>query len=162
MQDVARFVAQLPDLAERTSRAGAVLSGDAAAHAHLAVVTGTTPNELRYAALPAHQVEAVFPAGSSSVRGVAEAAGPVVDVLRARLDLFTTELTLTDGTRVPVLTVDAVLAQLLARGGLALGLAGLLVRLCASSVDADEVREILKAARQGDRFQPLLELIDVA
>jgi hypothetical protein len=59
---------------------------------------------------------------------------------------------------VPILSRDAVVAELLAQAGLALGLAGLMVRLC-PAIDPDEVRELLKAARQGDRFQPLLELV---
>ena len=162
MRDVARFASELPDLAERLSRAGALLSGEAAAHAHLASVTGTTAADPRYAALPPRAVEAVLPAGRATVEGVVEATGPIVDALRTRLDLFSTTVTLHDGTQVPVLSLEAVLAQLLARGGLALGLVGMLVRLCGTSIDVDEVREILKSARQGDRFQPLLELMDVA
>jgi hypothetical protein len=47
--------------------------------------------------------------------------------------------------------------------GFALALAGMVIRLANEPpVDVDEVRELLKAARQGDRFQPLLELLDVA
>ena len=55
------------------------------------------------------------------------------------------------------------MAQLLGRGGLVLGLAGSLLRLANDPpIDVDEVREVLKAARLGDRFQPLLELLQVA
>jgi hypothetical protein len=44
-----------------------------------------------------------------------------------------------------------------------LGLAGTLIRVCNQpAVDPDDIREILKAARQGERFQPLLELLSVA
>lgn len=84
-------------------------------------------------------------------------------VLRPRLDLFTTNVTLADGTVVPTLTREAVLAQLLAQGGLAIALAGSIVALAnRPPIDVDEVREILKAAGRGECFQPLLELLDVA
>lgn len=164
MRDVGELVSALPALAARLTRAGALLSGEAAAHAHLVAATATVPGEpARYAALPPRRVEAVLPAGARPVDGVEEASSPVVEALRPRLDLFSTTVVLGDGTMVPVLSLEAVLAELLGRGGLALGLAGLLVRLCGrDAVDVDGVREILKAARQGERFQPLLELMEVA
>ena len=100
-----------------------------------------------------------MPAGADAA-GVEPDRGAVAEVLRARLDLFGTTVVLPDGERVPVLRREAVIAQLLAQGGLALGLTGVILAIT-GPIDADEVREILKAARQGDRFQPLLELLDV-
>jgi hypothetical protein len=50
-------------------------------------------------------------------------------------------VTLSDGTRIPVLTREAVMAQLLSQGGLALGLAGALLRVVGDPLlDRDEVR----------------------
>ncbi len=79
------------------------------------------------------------------------------------MPLFAMQVALSEETVIPTLSREAVLAQLLDLGGLALGLAGLLVRLANHPpVDVDNVRELLKAARRPERFQPLLELLDVA
>lgn len=53
------------------------------------------------------------------------------------------------------------LAQLFDRGGLAISLAGKRLHSAHErEIDIDEVRELLKAARRGDRFQPeLRELV---
>jgi hypothetical protein len=96
------------------------------------------------------------------VAGVEPALGAVADVVRGRLDLFAATTMLGD-TPVPVLPREAVAADLLAHGGLSLGLLGLTLRLAGEPpIDVDEVREILEAARRGQSFQPPLELLDVA
>jgi len=70
---------------------------------------------------------------------------------------------LADGTVVPVLSREAVLAQMLEQGGLSIGLAGTLIQVGGEPpIDVDEVRELLKAARQNERFQLLLELVQIA
>ena len=157
------FLSLVAETAGLVSESGGAFSGEAAAHVHLASATGTRPGEKRrYVALPPRRVEAIFPFGGPTVSGVEPTAGAVADVLRARLDLFSTRLPLGE-TPVPVLSAAAVAAHLLAQGGLSLGLLGIMLRLVGPrSIDVDEVREILKAARQGERFQPLLELLDVA
>ena len=159
-----RALQSIRDAAPAIEQSGAVISGAAAAHVHLMVATGTTPGgPILYAALPPRRLTAIYPNGVVQVPGIEPDSGPVADVLRARLDLFGATATLGDGTPVPVLSRDAVVAELLSRGGLALGLAGTLIRVCDQpAVDPDEVREILKAACQGERFQPLLELLSVA
>jgi hypothetical protein len=139
---------------------GAALSGEGAAHVHLAAATGTDPDgAVRYLALRPRRLEAVYPDGSRTIAGIDAAESPVAEVVRANLALFSAPILL-GGVTVPTLTREAVAADLLARGGLSLGVLGVMLRV--GPVDADEVREILKAARQGERFQPLLELLDVA
>jgi len=155
---------RIRDAAGVLRRAGAAVSGEAAAHVHLAAATSTVPGgPAGYLALPPAGLTAVFPEESMALTQVESDRGAVADALRHRLDLFTTTLVLADGTRVPVLTREAVLAQLLSQSGLALGLAGTVLMVAGQPpVDPDEVRAILKAACQGDRFQPLLELLAVA
>lgn len=158
------FLDGLPALAERLRRADLVLSGDAAAHVHLASATESVPGEPpRYSALPPRAVEAIGGADAAEVDGVTRDVSPVAMVLQQRLELFVREIRLRDGTSVRTLSREAVLAQLLAKGGLAIALAGALLSVTRETpIDPDDVREILKAARQGERFQPLLELLDVA
>jgi len=124
--------------------------------------------DVLYIALPPRAWEIVGP--DDAVLGVLAAShrlvvvsDPVAVVVRTSWPLFVTRVPVADGLRVPVLTREAVIASLLSRGGLAIGLAGILMRgTGAASLNADEVREILKAARQPERFQPMLELLDVA
>lgn len=159
-----RFLGRLRELAPRVARHGGVLSGEAAAHIHLAAATGSRcDDEPRYLALGPRRIEIILPVGGVDIAGVEQDVREVGDVLRSRLDLFSTTVRLPGGPDVQALTREAVLAELLSDGGLALGLAGMLIRLANDPpADVDEVREILKAARQGDRFQPLLELLEVA
>jgi hypothetical protein len=154
----------LPALAAELDAAGAVLSGESALHVHLAAATGSVPGEPpKYAALAPGVIEAVFPEDARDIAGVKRATGAVAELLSGRLDLYSTRVRLADGTVVPTLTREAVLATLLARGGLAIGIAGKLLMVAPEpAVDVDVVREILKASRLGDRFQPLLELLNVA
>lgn len=87
----------------------------------------------------------------------------VGSVIARSLPHFGVVLTLGDGVQVPVLRSDAVLAELLERGGLAIGIAGVLLRLLgAQRPDPDDVRDLLNAACKPERFQPLLELLEVA
>lgn len=152
-----RLHAIAPDLAA----CGAVLSGDAAAHAWIMRATGTWHGEpVRYLALPTGTPRVIVAAGPALPAGVRLDSGPVVEVLQSALPLYSTSLRLPHGPEIPVLTREATLAQLLARGGVAIALAGLLLRAAPEPpIDPDVVREILKAARLGDRFQPLLELL---
>ena len=154
----------LPTLGPALGAIGAVLSGESAAHVHLAAATASIPgHSVRYAALIPRRVHAIVPEGARDVPGVERDVGVITEVLRERLPLVSTIVTLADGTSVPTLSREAVIAQLLALGGLAVGLAGTLIHVAnVPPIDVDEVREILKAARQGERFQPLLELLDVA
>ncbi|MBN2497481.1 MAG: hypothetical protein JXR96_23010 [Deltaproteobacteria bacterium] len=151
-------------LAPSLRAAGAVLSGEAAAHVHLIAATGTQPSQPpRYPALAPARIEAILPAGAVGPSGIEPDQSAVAEALRPRLELFTCGLDIGAGEAVPALRREAVMAQLLGRAGLALGLAGILLRLANDPpIDVDEVREILKAARLGDRFQPLLELLHVA
>ncbi|HEY3355299.1 MAG TPA: hypothetical protein VGQ83_18770 [Polyangia bacterium] len=146
-----------------TSARGA-FSGEAAAHAHLAAATGAVPGgATRYLALPPERLEAVFPAAGATAPGVETDRDPVAELVGGHLDLFATTARLADGSEIPALSREAVVAELLARGGLALALVGLLLRHQGDRpLDVDEVREILKAARQGEAFPPLAELIDAA
>lgn len=161
MITVREALAAIRQQAAALAHAGGALSGEAAAHVYLAVATGTRPDESpRYIALPPRHLEAVFPSDGVNIAGLQTDTSPVAEVVRRRLDLFSTSVPLGDGTSVPTLTREAVAAELLARRGLSLGLLGTLLQVSAP-IDQDEVREILKAARQGDHFQPLLELLDV-
>ena len=73
-----------------------------------------------------------------------------------------THATLADGTVLPVLRREPALAELLSRGGLAIGLAGILLRFRGEDpLDVDEVRELLKAAQQPERYRSLPELLAV-
>jgi hypothetical protein len=165
MSPEARLLAALKRVAPAVADAGAVICGGAAAHAHVAAATDSVPGgPIRYAALVPRRIQVVCPEGAAArmaALGLDVDESPVATFVRVRLDLFATVLRLADGTAVPVLSREAVTAQLLGRGGLSVGLAGLLVRLC-RPLDADEVREILKAAGQPERFQPLQELLAVA
>lgn len=117
----------------------------------------------RYAALAPRRLDAIFPTGADEPAGVEADRSAVAEVLRHRLDLYSTTVELSGGVRVTTLRREAVMAQLLGRDGLVLGLSGSLLRLANDPpIDVDEVREVLKAARLGDRFQPLLELLQVA
>jgi hypothetical protein len=157
-----KVLSTIRETAAALARAGGTLSGEAAAHVHLAAATGSRPDESpRYIALPPRRLEAVFSGDAVKVAGLETDTSPVAEVVRRRLDLFATSVLLADGTSVPTLTKEAVAAGLLAQGGFALALLGTLLRVC-PPIDPDDVREILKAARQGDRFQPFLELLDVA
>jgi hypothetical protein len=155
---------RLRDLAEPLRRAGAFLSGEAAAHLHAAVATGSEPGKPpRYSALPPLCIQAIFTEDHVAIAGVTRDLGAVAGVVRARPDLFTTAAALAGTQAIPVVTREAAVAGLLAQGGLAIGLAGTLVAVAREpALDVDAVREILKAAGQGERFQPLLELLDVA
>lgn len=163
-----RIVARLAELAPPLTSAGACLSGAAAAHAHLAAATESRIGApLRYIALPPREWEAVGAGGGAlasvaALHGLRVATGPVEDVVRSSWPLFASSVALADGATVPVLTREAVLATLLSRGGLAIGLAGIMLRGTREPIDPDDVRELLKAARQPERYQPLLELLDVA
>jgi hypothetical protein len=161
---IAELLIEVRAAAGELGHAGGVLSGEAAAHAHVAAATGTAPGgPPRYAALVPKLVEAIFAHDGVVARSVHRDESEVAAVLRPRLDLFVTSVTLADGTVVPTLTREAVLAQLLAKGGLAIALAGSIVALAnRPAIDVDQVREILKSAGLGERFQPLLELLDVA
>jgi len=140
------------------------LSDEAAAHAYLAAATRSRPGEApRYAALPPRCVRVLSADDARPVAGAEFDSSAVARVLRHRLDLFAAVLELVDGTRIAVPTREAVIAQLLARGGLALGLIASMLRVQPDSVlDTDEVRDLLKDARLSERYQPLLELLDVA
>lgn len=156
------FLSRAVGKAEELRRAGAVLSGEAAAHAHLASASRSVPGAAsKYPALGPTRLEAVLPEGTEPIAEIGPDRSAIADLVRSRLDLFGTTVALADGTRIPVVTREAAIAQLLVRGGLALGLAGLMLRFASPPIDPDDVREILKAARQGERFQPLLELLDV-
>lgn len=159
--EIEQLSERLHDIAAELASSGAVLSADAAAHAWIMRATGTWHGEpVRYLALPTGVPRAIVPSGAVPPPGVRPDAGPVVEVLQAALPLYSTTLRLPHGPEIPVLTREAVLAQLLARGGIAIALAGLLLRAAPEPpIDPDVVREILKAARLGDRFQPLLELL---
>ena len=163
MPRLADIIQQIREAAPGLERVGAVLSSEAAAHAHLMAATGSDPSgRPRYPALAPRRLFAIYPQGASAIPGFEPEGGPVAEELAGRIDLHRTTVTLADGTRVPVLSREAVLAQLLERGGLSLGLAGILIRICSDPpIDTDDVRDILKAARQGERFQPLLELLAV-
>ncbi|HEY3237448.1 MAG TPA: hypothetical protein VGJ84_22205 [Polyangiaceae bacterium] len=143
---------------------GAVLSGESAAHLYLAAATSSRPGQPpRYSALPPQRIEAIVPAGAVEPPGVSSDRSAVADAVRPVLALFTRNVVLADGTEVPTLSREAVLAELLGRGGLAIGLAGTLMQLANDPpIEIDEVRELLKAARLSERFQPLLELVQIA
>jgi hypothetical protein len=160
---LASYLGRVNALARTLRARRCVLSGEAAAHLHIAHATGTElGGEARYLALVPRKIEVVIPAGEPDIEGVVRDARPVSQVL-GHSNLFTVELGLRRGDALPVLRREAVLAELLGDGGLALALAGMMLRLANEPpVDVDEVRELLKAARQGDRFQPLLELLEVA
>ncbi len=167
MNDEARLLEDLRRLEPSLREIGAVVSGEAAAHVHLAAATGSAAGgPIHYRALAPARIQVLCPEGVEARPrpiGVEPDQSAVGEVLRARLDLFTVRVSLADGTTMAVLSREAVLAELLEAGGLSVGLAGLLVRLAAEPpLDVDEVREILKAARQPERFQPLLELLAVA
>jgi hypothetical protein len=157
------FVASMPALAERARSAGVLLSGEIAAHAHLAVASGSQPGAPpRYAALVPRRIAVIASDPATTMSGAEAETGALAEVLRHRLDLYRTTVRL-GHTELPVLTKEAVVAQLLSQGGLAIGLVAALLRVaCDPPLDVDVVRELLKAARQGERYQPLLELLDVA
>jgi hypothetical protein len=154
----------LPAIAASLRVVSGVLSGEAAAHLHLAAATRSVPGQPpRYCALAPRAIEAILPPDAPDLPGIERDRDRVAEVVAGRIESYAVELRLDDGTVVRGLSREAVLAQLLARGGLAIGLAGSLVRLADTPpVDVDEVRELLKAARAGERFQPLLELLQVA
>ena len=167
MSPEARLLARVQRVAPSLLECGAFVSGAAAAHVHLAAATRSAADgTVGYVALVPGSVQVVCPDGAAerlASIGLECDSSRVALVVRRRLDLFATIAQWVDGTRVPVLSRDALLAQLLAQGGLAIGLAGLVVRLCRRPrLDPDVVREILKAAGQPDRFQPLHELLAVA
>ena len=157
------FVADLPALAERAKSAGVLLAGEVAAHAHLAAASNSRPGERpRYAALVPRRIRVIASDAAATMPGAEAETSALAEVLRHRLDLYRTTVWL-GGTELPVLTKEAVVAQLLSQGGLAIGLVATLLRVaCDPPLDVDVVRELLKAARQGERYQPLLELLDVA
>jgi hypothetical protein len=159
-----RWLDELPTLARSLREAGGVLTGEPAAHVHMAAATGSVPGAApAYPALPPPPTQAILPGEVASIRGATADLGAVAETVRHRLDLFSTIIRLSDGTEVPVLSREAVLADLLSKGGLAVGVAGVLLRVAGDPpVDTDEVREILKAARMGHLFQPMLELMDGA
>jgi len=163
-QSLAEFVAALPRLARDAETARALLSDEAAAHAYLAAATKSRPGEApRYAALVPRRVRILAADEARPVAGAEFDSSAVAQLLRHRLDSFGTTVELADGTRIPVPTREAVVAQLLARGGLALGLVASMLRVQPdAALDTDEVRDLLKAARLSERYQPLLELLDVA
>jgi hypothetical protein len=166
--DVDLALSAIKQLAPVLRATGGVLSGEAAAHVHIAAATGAVPGAgARYSALAPLSIEAIWPepvAQHSNVpTGVVRGSGSVAGVVSGQLPLFSTMATWSDGTVLPVLRREAVLAELLERGGLAIGLAGTVLRLANDPpIDPDEVRELLKAARRPERFQPLLELLNVA
>lgn len=162
-------VNRLARLGAPLRRSGVILSGEAAAHAHLAATTSSVPGEpARYLALPPWSWEVLEPSGVdlgslAHDHGLVRDSSAVGDVVRGAWGAHTAVVALADGTLVPVVSRDVTLAMLLARGGLAIGLAGMVVRICRTPpVDPDDIRDLLKAARQGERFQPLLELLAVA
>ncbi len=162
------IVERLVALSEPLTRTGSCLSGSAGAHAHLAAATHSQIDEpVRYIAL-APRVWEVVARGDGSLEpcaaklGVQVSQGAVEEVVRTSWPLFVTNVQLAGGASVPVLTKEAVLAVLLGRGGLSIGLAGILCRGAGDGIDPDDVRELLKAARLAERFQPMLELLDVA
>jgi len=144
--------------------AGAVVAEEAAAHAWLIAATDTRPGvPPRYVALPVRRVAVMAPVGAALPQGATRATGPVADAILGAIELYAEPLALPDGPTLEVLSREAVLAQLLARGGLAIGLAGLLLRVTKDRpIDPDVVREVLKSARLGERFQPLHELLAIA
>lgn len=150
----------LRESAVALDHAGAVLSAQVAAHAHLAAASRTAAaGPLRYSALAPRRVTAVYP-GPSRVSGFDEDSSPVAQILQADLAFFTVTVTI-DAIAVRVISREAALAQLLAEAGLSIALAGSVLKVAGSPpIDVDQVREILKAARLGDRFQPMLELVD--
>ena len=165
--DIDRALTEIKRLAPALRATGGVVSGEAAAHVHIAASTGAVPGgEARYCGLAPLSIQAIWPlpAGQlSGVPGLALDSSSVAGIVASQLPLFATTVTWVDGTVLDVLRREAVLAELLERGGLAIGLAGLLIRLAGNPpIDPDEVRELLKAARHPERFQPLLELLDVA
>ncbi|MBI2378629.1 MAG: hypothetical protein HYV07_31825 [Deltaproteobacteria bacterium] len=161
--EVGELVVLLRDAAGDLAARGLVVSGPSAAHVHLIVATGSSAGEpAKYAALPPRTIH-VLGGTVAPTNPFTRDSGHVAEVLAANLALFTTSVRLAEGTRLSVLTREAVLAQLLERGGLAVGLAGLLVKLTRNGgIDVDEIRELLKAARESHRFQPMLELLDLA
>lgn len=162
MKRLAVFLEQIRDISEALAASGGVLAGAAAAHAHLAAATAWVPGaEPRYLALTPRNIRVL---GAHPPAGAVADTSEIGAVVTARLDLFTVRLVV-GGRSIPALAREAVLAELLAQGGLSLGLAGLVLRLAQGSsvapIDVDEVRELLKAARLPERFQPMLELIHV-
>jgi hypothetical protein len=156
---------RIAEIAKTLRAAGAVLSGEGALHVYLARATGSRPGEsARYSALPPRRIEAIWAdATGGELPGVHADRSEVAGVVRNEISLFSADVTLADGTVVPTLSREAVLAQLLEQGGLSIGLAGTLIQVAGDPpIDVDEVRELLKAARQNERFQPLLELVQIA
>lgn len=149
--------------AEKLARTEAVITGEAAAHLHIAVATRSPwRGPLAYSAKSPSQITAIFPRGES-IEGITSDASAVAEVARHRLDMNSAAVELAGGPplQLRVLSREATLAQLLERGGLAIGLAGQLLQATRSvPIDLDDVRDLLKAARLGERFQPVLELID--
>lgn len=148
-------------LASDLEAAGAVVSFEAAAHAWIMVGTGTWHGEPpRYLAHPVRHIRVIAPEGARLPADVTRDTSAVAQVLVAALPVYTETVTLPHGPTLRVLSREAVLAQLLAKGGLAIALAGMLLRVANEPpIDPDVVREVLKGARLGDRFQPLLELL---
>lgn len=149
------------DSAGTLARAGAIVSGQAAAHLHLAVASATpVDGPLAYSALSPRSATAIYP-GPERVPGFEEDRSQVAETLRANLGLFVTRVVLPGTTGgIEVLSREALLAQLLAEGMLSIALAGSVLKVAGKPpVDPDHVREILKAARLGDKFQPMLELV---
>ena len=155
-----RLLHLLRESALALDRAGAVLSAQAAAHAHLAAASRTAADgPLRYSALAPRRVTAIY-SGPERVVGFDEDASRVGEVVRDDLAFFTVMVTI-DAIAVRVISREATLAQLLAEASLSIALAGSVLKVANSPpIDVDQVREILKAARLGDRFQPMLELVD--
>lgn len=150
----------LRESAVALDHAEAVLSAQAAAHAHLAAASRTAADgPLRYSALAPRRVTAIYP-GPERVSGFDEDSSPVAQILRDDLAFFTVTVTI-DAIAVRVISREATLAQLLAEASLSIALGGSVLKVAGSPpIDVDQVREILKAARLGDRFQPMLELVD--
>ena len=136
---------------------GAVVAGEAAAHAHLASATGWARGKrAEYLALVPRRIAVL---GATAPAGTELDTGPVAAVLRDKLELFTARPVVA-GHALPTLCREATLAELLSLGGLRVGLAGILLRVANDPpIDPDDVRDILKAARQPEPFQPLLELL---
>jgi hypothetical protein len=155
---------RIATLAPALRAARAVLSGEGALHVHLARATGSRPGDPpRYSALAPRRIEALFADDDGALPGVRPDPSEVATVIRRNVALFSENVVLADGTVVPVLSREAVLAQMLEQGGLSIGLAGTLIQVGGEPpIDVDEVRELLKAARQNERFQPLLELVQIA